>query len=123
MHVVEYARLRSCAQTLPYMRLSMRLYREAREAEGYYAGGIRAQWWSGKFYSYTVWDDRDAMLAFPGSAAHPDADARAMRFAAPGSCYVEFVSDAPPDWEAAQARLAFPTKYFVPPFGGDLRNR
>ena len=123
MHVVEYVRLRSCAQTLPFMRLSMRLYHEARETEGYYAGGIRAKWWSGQFYSYAVWDDRDAMLAFHGSAPRPEADERALRFAAPGSCYVEFVSEDPPDWEAAQSRLASPTKYFVPPFGGDLRSR
>ncbi len=123
MHVVEYVRLRSCAQTLPFMRLSMRLYHEARETDGYYAGGIRAKWWRGQFYSYVVWDDRDAMLAFHGSPTRPEADERATRFAAPGSCYVEFVSEDPPDWEAAQSRLASPTKYFVPPFGGDIRSR
>lgn len=121
--MVEYVRLRRCSQTLAFMRLSMRVYHEACEAPGYYAGGIRAKWWRGEFYTYTIWEDREAMTAFVHSAPHAEAAAVVAEFAAPGSCYAEFVSDAPPDWDDARRRLSTPTAYFTPPLRGDLRNR
>ena len=121
--MVEYVRLRRCSQTLAFMRLSMRVYHEACEAPGYYAGGIRAKWWRGEFFSYTIWEDREAMTAFVHSAPHAEAAAVAAEFAAPGSCYAEFISDAPPDWDDARRRLSTPTAYFTPPLRGDLRNR
>lgn len=116
-------RLKRCGQTLAFMRLSMRAYKQACDTPGYYAGGIRAKWWRGDFYTYTIWENREAMAAFVRSSPHAEAVARIREFAAPGSCYVEFVSDAPPDWDAAQQRLSFPTAYLVPPGGGDLRGR
>ena len=116
-------RLRRCSQTLAFMRLSMRVYKQACEAPGYYAGGIRARWWRSEFYTYTIWEDREAMAAFVRSGLHAEAVAAAAEFAAPGSCYAEFVSDAPPDWDAARARLSTPTAYFAPPLSGDLRDR
>ena len=121
--MVEYVRLRRCSQTLAFMRLSMRIYHEAAEAPGYYAGGIRARWWRGDFYTYTIWEDREAMTDFVRSAPHAEAAARVQEFAGPGSCYVEFVSEDPPDWDAARQRLSSPTAYFTPPLWGDLRGR
>lgn len=101
----------------------MRVYEHTQAAAGYYAGGIRAKWWRGEFYTYTVWEEREAMLEFVRSAPHAEAIARVAEFAAPGSCYVEFVSEAPPDWDDARRRLSSPTGYFSPPTWGDLRGR
>ncbi len=120
IHVVEYVILRSFAKTYSFMSLSMRIYNYAREAPGYYAGGIRGQWWRKRFYSYTVWEDRESMLRFVHTAPHADAIARVLEYAAPGSCYAEFVSEAPPDWDVAERRLSDPTRYFVPPDIGGL---
>ena len=116
-------RLRRCSQTLAFMRMSMRVYREACEAPGYYAGGIRARWWRGEFYTYTIWEDRETMLEFVHSGEHAQAAAIVSEYAAPGSCYAEFVSDTPPDWDDARRRLSSPTGYFAPPLWGDLRGR
>lgn len=121
--MVEYVRLRRCSQTLAFMRLSMQIYQDACNADGYYAGGIRAKWWRGQFFTYTIWEDRDAMLEFVRTPPHSEAAALVAEFAAPGSCYVEFISDTPPDWDAAQKRLVSPTGYLSPPRWGDLRNR
>ena len=121
--MVEYVRLKRCSQTLAFMQLSMRVYKQARVAAGYYAGGIRAKWWRGQFYTYTIWEDRDSMTAFVRTPPHAEVVAVITEFAAPGSCYVEFVSETPPDWDAAQRRLSSPTGYFSPPSWGDLRNR
>ena len=121
--MVEYVRLKRWSQAFAFMRLSMRVYDQARKAEGYYAGGIRAKWWRGEFYTYTIWEDRDAVVTFVRTPPHAEAVARVADFAAPGSCYSEFVSDAPPDWDAALKHLASPTGYFAPPLWGDLRGR
>lgn len=121
--MAEYVRLKRCSQTLAFMRLSMRIYKQACEASGYYAGGIRAKWWRGEFYTYTVWEDRDSMAAFVRTGLHAEAVAQVAGFAAPGSCYVEFISDEPPDWDAARRHLSSPTGYFSPPLWGDLRGR
>ena len=121
--MVEYVRLKRCSQTLAFMRLSMRIYKQACDTLGYYAGGIRAKWWRGEFYTYTIWEDRASMVAFVRTPPHSEAVTRVADFAAPGSCYTEFVSDAPPDWDAAYKRLSFPTGYFAPPLWGDLRRR
>ena len=118
--MVEYVRLRSAWSTCAFMRLSMRVYQYARECPGYYAGGIRGRWWRKQFYTYTVWEDRDAMTRFVRTGPHALAVARVGEFAGPGSCYVEFVSEEPPDWDEAERRLAQPTRYFTPPDVRDL---
>ncbi len=122
VHVVEFVKLRSFTKTCSFMRLSMRIYHYARDLPGYYAGGIRGKWWSRSFYSYTIWEDRESMLRFVHTGPHAAAAARVLEFAAPGSCYTEFTSEDPPDWEVAEQRLQTPTRYFVPPeIGGLLR--
>ena len=55
--------LKSYGQVLTFMR-PMQVYRHARESEGYVAGGITAKWWSRKFWTFSVWEDSDAMLHF-----------------------------------------------------------
>tara|TARA_Y100001936_G_C16092099_1_gene687284 strand:+ start:1567 stop:1884 length:318 start_codon:yes stop_codon:yes gene_type:complete len=103
------------------MALNMKIYKFARVQPGYYAGGIRGKWWSREFYTYTIWEDRDSMLAFVNSEPHQKAMEKTLKFAGPGSCFSEFISDAPPDWEIAESRLSNPTRYFVPSGIGDNR--
>lgn len=114
VHVVTFFNLKRFSQTLSFMWLNMRIYKFARVQRGYYAGGIRGKWWSKQFYTYTVWEDRDSMLAFVNSDPHKKALNRIIDFAGTGSCYSEFISEAPPDWEVAEMQLLKPTKYFVP---------
>ena len=101
----------------------MRLYKLARELPGYYAGGIRGKWWSGRFWSYSIWEDHEAMMRFVNSRQHTEAAARIGDFAGPGSCYAEWVSEDPPNWDEATNRLENPTRYFVPPGIGNPFNR
>ena len=121
VHVVTFFNLKRFSQTFSFMLLNMKIYKFARVQPGYYAGGIRGKWWSGEFYSYTVWEDRDAMLTFVSSNHHQKAMAKTLEYAGPGSCYSEFISDAPPDWEIAESRLSNPTRYFVNSGIGDNR--
>jgi hypothetical protein len=121
IHVAEYVKVRSLGQVFDFMKLSMRVYRHAHEHEGFVAGGIKSKWCVRKFWSYTVWEDRDAMMRFVNSGPHAEAARRIQHFAAPGSCYVEWVSEQPPDWPEALQRLERPTRYFVGPAFEDYR--
>ena len=114
VHVATYLPVKSYGQVLTFMRMSMQVYQQARESEGYVAGGITAKWWAKKFWTFSVWEDRDAMLHFVHTQPHANAAARMFEFAAPGACYVEWVGPGPMDWGEAMERLKSPTGYFVP---------
>ena len=115
IHVAEYIPVKRWGHVWPFMKLSMEIYRQARTYPGFVAGGIRAKWWRRQFWSYSVWEDRESMERFVRSAPHSRAVALIGEVAAPGACYVEWTTHAPPDWEQAMERLRFPTRYFVPP--------
>ena len=114
VHVAEYLPVKSYGQVLSFMLLSMQVYRNARKSDGYVSGGITAKWWAKKFWTLSVWEDRDAMLDFVHTQPHANAAARLYEFAAPGACYVEWVGPGPADWGESWERLKTPTRYFVP---------
>ena len=114
IHVAEYIPVRSYGRVLEVMRLSMKIYAHARRCEGFVAGGLRTKWWRKQFWSYTVWEDHERLLHFVHTQPHANAVARLLEFAAPGACYTEWVSEAPPDWDEARERLKRPTRYMVP---------
>ena len=115
VHVAEFLPLQAYAQVIDVMGLSMRIYAQARESDGYVAGGLKAKWWRKEFWSFSVWEDRDAMEHFVRTPPHAQAAARILGYAAPGACYVEWVAPGPADWPEAVERLKSPTRYFVPP--------
>jgi len=115
LHVAEYFTVGSLGQALGFMRRSMSVYTAARAAEGFVTGGIRAKWWAKKFWSYLIWDNRESMERFTKSFPVEAEIESLHRAAGPGSCYVEWTSDMPPDWPEAIDRLERPTRYYVPP--------
>ncbi len=115
VHVAEFMPVQAYGQVLDVMGMSMRIYRQARASDGYVAGGLKAKWWRKEFWSFTVWEDRDAMQRFVRGPLHAAAAARVHDLAAPGACYVEWVAPGPADWPEAVERLKSPTRYFVPP--------
>lgn len=117
-HFAEFVPLPGYGGVFRFMRLHMRLYKAAVSAPGYVAGGIRAKWWRKQFWTYWVWDSRDALHAFL-SAHGPASLKREMRsLAGPGACNVEWASTEAPSWEEALRRLREPSNYLVPPSGG-----
>ena len=115
IHVATFLPVRAYGQVFEFMQLSMRIYRQAHASEGYVSGGLKAKWWRKEFWTFSVWDDRDAMERFVGGPAHAVAVARILDFVAPGACLVEWVARQPADWPEALERLKSPTRHFVPP--------
>ena len=118
VHYAEFIKVRSKSKLWPYMSLSMRTYNSRRQAPGFLAGGIRAKWWRGSFWTYSVWEDEGDLKRFMESRASTAAAAWIRRVAGPGSCYVTWVTKDEADWTEAIARLERPTRYYVDPWMG-----
>ncbi len=115
LHVATYLPLLSFTQTFGFMSLNMRVYAAARESKGFIAGGIRAKWWRKQFWTYSVWESRQAMEAFVKRPPHSLAAARINEFVDAGACYVEWEGEEPAEWADIAARLETPTRYFTLP--------
>ncbi len=115
IHVVTFIRLRSYRSVLGFMSTNMRIFKYATGAEGFVSGGIKAMLWRKEFWTYTTWDDREAMMRFVTTPPHSWAAGRVHELAAPGSCYVEWETYEPMEWSEGLARLRKPTRYFVTP--------
>lgn len=118
LHVAELVKVGSIGQILPFMNLSMKTYRLAREATGFVAGGIRAKWWRKSFWTYMVWEDETYRKRFADSRANAPMAAWVQQNAAPGSCYATWVRKGEPEWADAMTRLEHPTKYYRDPWMG-----
>jgi hypothetical protein len=118
VHVAEYVKLKSYMQVLKFMGMHMRVYQDAQARKGYYGGGIRGRWWKKQFWTYSIWESREAVNAFLRGRPHGEAVDRMREFAAPGSCYVTWEALGASDWSGALSRLEHPTRYFVDPFFG-----
>lgn len=118
VHVAEYIKLKSVKQAFTFMGLHMRIYKDARDREGFVGGGIRGRWWLKRFWTYTVWESQEAKERFTQHGPHAELVNRVREFAAPGSCYVEWEAGRATDWEGGISRLEHPTRYYVDPFFG-----
>lgn len=116
LHVAELVKVDSIGLILPFMSRSMNAYKRARDAPGFVAGGIRAKWWRKHFWTYLVWEDETYWKRFTDGPRNADITAWIQQNAAPGSCYVTWVTKGEPDWDEAVARLEHPTKYYRDPW-------
>ncbi|MEK9659948.1 MAG: hypothetical protein VW450_08410 [Chloroflexota bacterium] len=105
LHVATRLRLASFGAVLGYMGISMRTYREARTMPGFVAGGIRSKWWRKEFWTYTVWESREALDAFLAHRAHGEAVAHARPRLHGPLTTVSWESPEFPEWKEALARL------------------
>ncbi len=114
LHVATHLRLAGFRGMLGYMSRSMSTYREARAMPGFVAGGIRSKWWRKEFWTYTVWESREALDAFLQHRAHQDAATHARPRLHGPLTMVSWQSPEFPDWKEALARLdAAPSGFTV----------
>lgn len=118
VHVAEYFKVKSFRQVFKFMGLHMRTYNAARVRPGFVGGGIRGRWWAKSFWTYSIWESREAIERFSKRGTHMEAADRVHEYAAPGSCYVTWEGTGESDWSEALSRLEHPTRYFVDPYFG-----
>jgi heme-degrading monooxygenase HmoA len=113
VHVCTHQIVHSYSQVFAFMRLSMQIYRAARAAPGFVAGGLKTRWWRKEFWTYTVWTDPESMRDFIRSEPHASAVARVREFVVPGAPYAEWISQEQADMAEALERLKSPTGFLL----------
>ena len=116
LHVAELVKVESIGQILGFMSHSMDVYKRARLAPGFVAGGIRAKWWRKSFWAYLIWEDETYWQQFVNSPRNASINTWVQQHAGPGSCFVTWVSKGEPDWKDAMAHLEHPSKYYRDPW-------
>ena len=101
---------------LPFLRMTSRVERQLAESEGLVRYGLRADPLRKRFWTFTVWQGRDAANAFVAAEPHATAVRRFRDWAGEGAAFVEWESaEGSIDWGEALRRLQHPTFSYHPP--------
>ncbi|HKA54320.1 MAG TPA: hypothetical protein VKJ47_11725 [Candidatus Binatia bacterium] len=101
---------------LPFLRMTSQVERQLAEAEGLVRYGLRADLLHKRFWTFTVWQGRDAANAFVAAEPHATAVRRFREWAGTGAAFVEWRSaEGSINWDEALRRLQHPTFSYPPP--------
>lgn len=111
--VATYLPLRSWMNVVPFLRLSSRIGRQLTQSEGVVRFGVRTQLSRKRFWTISIWTDREKMRAFSGKDPHLTAVRRFPAWAGQGAAFVEYTSGTGRiDWDEAFEKLKTPTFYY-----------
>ena len=99
-----------------FLGMSSQVERQLRSTPGAVRYGLRAAPLSKHFWTYTVWADQAAVVAFTKVEPHATAITRFVEWGSEGSGFAEWTSaDARMNWAEALERLKQPTFTYKPP--------
>ena len=108
-----YLPVRSWRFVLPFLLLSGRIERQAKQTPGLVAYGLRAEPRRGRFWTMSCWTSRETAGAFVKEEPHATAVRRFANWAGDGAAFVEWESrQTEIDWDEAFRRLEHPTTTF-----------
>lgn len=111
--VATFLPVRRWQDVFAFLRASARIEGQLRRTAGLIGYGVRADPLRRRFWTLSLWADRDAMNAFVRTDPHSRAVAGFARWAAAGAAFVEWRATAKDlDWDEALARLKTPTFLF-----------
>lgn len=93
-------------RTVPsFLRASLAINRQLRDADGLVLSGLKAQPFAKKFWTFSVWQSREALAAFAKAAPHrPAMRGYDGRLGRTRFVTVEMAGrDVPTDWSGRQA--------------------
>ena len=100
--------VRSLRHVPGFLLASLRLLRQARQAEGAHGVALKAEPLSRTFWTLSAWDGRDALNAYSSAEPHVSV-MRAKRAVMRDSTFVFWEArarDLPIDWPEARRRIA-----------------
>ncbi|GEM_PF-2982075 len=102
--------IKSYRYVILFMRLAMKVQKQAAASRGNVKSAIKAGLFSNRWYTLSVWEDRASMLAFLREEPHATAIRNMAKWGRPDSTFVEF-TPANPDvtWAEAKHQLEKPT--------------
>jgi hypothetical protein len=98
---------------IPFFRMAGRVEAQLRRTEGVVRYGLRTDFPHKRFWTFSVWKNRQAIVPFVAGEPHATAVRRFEEWAGEGAAFVEWSnSDGRLDWDEANRRLKSPTFYY-----------
>ena len=114
--IATYLPLLRWRDVVAFMRQSSAVERQLKQSAGAVRYSLAVDILGHKFWTYSVWSDRDAVLEFVRAEPHATAVKRFESWAGDGAAFVEWESpDSQIDWAEALRRLEQPTFYYKRP--------
>jgi hypothetical protein len=93
--------------------MSSRVEKQLKATQGLVRYGLRANFFRKRFWTFSVWADRDSVNAFVAGEPHATAVGRMSEWAGEGTAFVEWNShDGVINWKDALERLKTHTDYY-----------
>lgn len=116
LHMATYLPLRHLWHIPAFMGMTFQLQQQLRATAGLVRYGVRAQPFSKRFWTYSVWTDRPSANAFVKAEPHATAMKRFPEWAGEGAAFADWTSPEPTlNWDQARERLSKPTFYYKAP--------
>jgi quinol monooxygenase YgiN len=111
--IATYLPVKKWRHVIPFLRMSGRVEQQLRRTEGAVRYGLKTDLPHKRFWTYSVWKDRQAIGPFVAAEPHATAVKRFAEWAGQGAAFVEWKNpDGAVDWEEADRQLKKPTFYY-----------
>jgi quinol monooxygenase YgiN len=106
--------VRGWLDVIRFFRMNSKVEAQLRKSEGLVRYALRTDFPHKRFWTLSVWTDRDAVRRFVTAEPHLTALRSFAKWAAPGAAFVEWEdSDGRADWGVAMKRLEASTRRYA----------
>ncbi len=111
--IATYLPVKKWRHIIPFFRMSGRVEQQLRRTDGVVRYGLKTDLLHKRFWTYSVWKNRQAVGQFVTGEPHATAVKKFAEWAGEGAAFVRWENtDGKVDWEDASRRLQNPTFYF-----------
>jgi hypothetical protein len=113
IHIATFLPLKSWLYIIPFMRMTSKVLKQAKETEGMVRYGVKGDFPKRHFWTFSIWKDEDSLRRFVMAEPHATAIKNFAKWAGEGAAFMEWTSpDDLVDWPETIERLKNPTFYY-----------
>lgn len=102
--------IRSWRHIIPFFQMSAKVQKQLEQSKGLVRYGVKTDLPHKRFWTFSVWRDRDSMEKFVRIHPHADAISKFPTWAGDGAAFVEWKTvSGTVDWDLAAKQLENPT--------------
>ena len=111
--IATYLPVRRWRHVISFFRMASRVEKQLQKTVGVVRYGLKTDFPRKRFWTYSVWNNRQAVGRFVAAEPHAAAVRKFAQWAGDGASFVEWTSnDGKVDWAEANRRLRAPTFYY-----------
>jgi len=111
--IATYLPIAKWRYVIPFLRLSGKVEQQLRRTDGLVRYGLRTDMPHSRFWTYSVWKNRQAIKPFVAEEPHAASVKKFAKWAGEGAAFVEWKStEGKIDWHEADRHLKNPTYFY-----------